>query len=147
MQHRKVMKVLVAQSCPTSCDPWTIACQAPPSMGFSRQNYWSGLPCAPPGDLPNPGIEPQDLLCLLLWQVGSLPLVPPGKLLRGIKYIQNIVWPYPPSISRRPSFSPNETLYSWNNRSSSSSPFGPSTVCARTPTALGTSSYSICPFV
>ena len=34
---------------------WTIACQAPLSMGFSRQEYWSGLPCPPPGDLPNPG--------------------------------------------------------------------------------------------
>ena len=37
--------------------PWTVACQAPLSMGFSRQEYWSGLPCPPPGDLPNPGIE------------------------------------------------------------------------------------------
>ena len=36
---------------------WTIACQAPLSMGFSRQVYWSGLPCPPPGDLPNPGIK------------------------------------------------------------------------------------------
>ena len=39
--------------------PWTAACQAPLSMGFSRQEYWSGLPCPPPGDLPNPGIEPR----------------------------------------------------------------------------------------
>ena len=37
--------------------PWTVAPQAPPSMGFSRQEYWSGLPCPPPGDLPNPGTE------------------------------------------------------------------------------------------
>ena len=37
---------------------WTIACWAPLSMGFSRQKYWSGLPCPPPGDLPNPGVEP-----------------------------------------------------------------------------------------
>ena len=36
---------------------WTVACQAPLSMGFSRQEYWSGLPCPPPGDLPDPGIE------------------------------------------------------------------------------------------
>ena len=40
---------------------WTVAQQAPPSMGFSRQEYWSGLPCPPPGDLPNPGIEPWSL--------------------------------------------------------------------------------------
>ena len=38
--------------------PWTVACQAPPSMGFSRQEYWSGLPFPSPGDLPDPGIEP-----------------------------------------------------------------------------------------
>ena len=40
---------------------WTIACQAPLSMGFSRQEYWSGLPFAPPGDLPDPGSKP---ICL-----------------------------------------------------------------------------------
>ena len=38
--------------------PWTVAHYAPLSMGFSRQEYWSGLPCPPPGDLPHPGIEP-----------------------------------------------------------------------------------------
>ena len=41
--------------------PWTVARQAPLSMGFSRQGYWSGLPCPPPGDLPHPGIEPVSL--------------------------------------------------------------------------------------
>ena len=39
--------------------PWTVTCQAPLSMGFSRQEYWSGLPFPSPGDLPNPGIEPR----------------------------------------------------------------------------------------
>ena len=39
--------------------PWTVAHQAPPSMGFSRQEYWSGLPFPSPGDLPDPGIEPR----------------------------------------------------------------------------------------
>ena len=43
-------------------------------MEFSRQEYWSGLPCSPPEDLHDPGIEP----CLLSWQAGSLPLAPPG---------------------------------------------------------------------
>ena len=38
--------------------PQTVACQAPLPMGFSRQEYWRGLPFPPPGDLPNPGIEP-----------------------------------------------------------------------------------------
>ena len=41
---------------------WTVACQAPLSMGFSRQEYWSGLPCHTSGDLPNPGIKPMSLM-------------------------------------------------------------------------------------
>ena len=49
--------VLVAQSCPTLCDPWTVAHQALLSVGSSRLEYWKGLPCPPPGDLPDPGIE------------------------------------------------------------------------------------------
>ena len=48
--------VLDAQSCPT---PWTVAHQASLSMGFSRQEYWSGLPFSSPGDLPDPGIKPR----------------------------------------------------------------------------------------
>ena len=48
-------------------------------MGFSRQEYWSGLSYPPPGDLPDPGIEPESLRSNLHWQVGSLPLAPPGK--------------------------------------------------------------------
>ena len=42
----------------SDCELWTIACQAPLSMGFFQGRYWSGLPCPPPGDLPNPGINP-----------------------------------------------------------------------------------------
>ena len=57
--------------------PQTVARQAPLSMGFSRQEYRSGLPCPPPGDLPDPGTEPR-FLTSPAWQVGSLPLVPPG---------------------------------------------------------------------
>ena len=49
---------LVAKSCPTLATPWTIALQAPLSMGFSRQEYWSGLPFPSPGDLPDPRIKP-----------------------------------------------------------------------------------------
>ena len=52
---------------------WTVACQAPLSMGFSRQEYWSGLPCPPPGDLPDPGIEPAFPVIPAL-QVDSSPL-------------------------------------------------------------------------
>ena len=48
----------------TLATPWTVACQAPLSMGFSRQEHWSGLPFPSPGDLPDPGIKPMSL-CLL----------------------------------------------------------------------------------
>ena len=41
--------------------PWTVACQGPLSMGFSRQEYWGGLPFPPPGNLPDPGTEPSSL--------------------------------------------------------------------------------------
>ena len=46
--------------------PWTVACQVPLSMGFPRQEYWCGLPLPPPGDLPDPGIEPGSLTSLAL---------------------------------------------------------------------------------
>ena len=49
---------LFTQSCLTLTTPQTVARQAPLSMGFSRQEYWSGLPLPSPGDLPDPGIEP-----------------------------------------------------------------------------------------
>ena len=49
---------LATKSCPTLGIPWTIACQAPLSMGFPRQEYWNGLPFPSPGDLPNAVIEP-----------------------------------------------------------------------------------------
>ena len=50
--------------------PWTVAHQAPPSMGFSRQEYWSGLPFPSPGDLPDLGIQPASAAL----QADSLPL-------------------------------------------------------------------------
>ena len=53
--------------------PWTVARQAPLSMGFSWQQYWSRLPFPPPGDLPNLGIEPESPLAPAL-QIDSLPL-------------------------------------------------------------------------
>ena len=52
------VKVWVAQSCPTLCDPWTVAHQALLSVEFSRHEYWSWLPFPSPGDLPDPGIKP-----------------------------------------------------------------------------------------
>ena len=55
---------------------WTVACQAPLFMGFSRQQYWSGLPYPPPGDLPDPGIEPGSPAL----KADALTSEPPGKI-------------------------------------------------------------------
>ena len=65
------MKIKVKSS-PTLSTSWTVAYQAPPSMGFSRQECWSGLPFPSPGDLPNPGSP--------TLQADALTSAPPGKL-------------------------------------------------------------------
>ena len=62
------------QACLT---PYTVACKSPLSMGFSRQEYWSGLPFPPPGDLPTPGIKSTSPVSPAL-QVDSLPTEPWG---------------------------------------------------------------------
>ena len=56
--------------------PWTVVYQVPPSMGFSRQGYWNGLPFSSPGDLPNPGIKPVSPAL----QTDTLLYEQPGKL-------------------------------------------------------------------
>ena len=61
-----------------SATPWTVACQAPLSIGFSRQEYWSGLPFPPPADFPDQGIKPMSPVSPAL-EVGSLPLAQPRK--------------------------------------------------------------------
>ena len=68
------MKVLVGHV-QLFATPWTVDPQAPLSMGFSRQEYWNGLPFPSPGDLPNPGIEPGPPAL----QANSLPTEPLGK--------------------------------------------------------------------
>ena len=60
--------------------PWIVACRAPLSMRFPRQEYWSKFPLPSPGDLPNPGIEPTSLVSPAL-AGGFFTIVPPGKLL------------------------------------------------------------------
>jgi len=55
----KVGRGLIAKLCLTLVTPWTAVCQVPLSMGFSRQEYWGGLPFPSPDCLPNPGIEPR----------------------------------------------------------------------------------------
>ena len=89
---------LVTHSCLTRATPWTVALQAPMSMGFSRQEYYSGMPFPSPGDLLNPGIEPSSLAL----QADSLPAEPQEKpkntrvgslsLLQGIFLTQESNW-------------------------------------------------------
>ena len=106
--------VLVAQFCPTLCNPtkytcmcafmlrgfrlvrlcvtlWTVACQVPLSLGFSRQEYWSGLPCLPPGDLPEPGIKPVASPAFSVLQEDSLPLSHPGSPIYIHTYIHTYI--------------------------------------------------------
>ena len=68
--------------------PWTVAYQSPPSMGFSRQECWSGLPFPSPGDLPDPGIKPRSPTL----RANVLPSEPPGKpqvlILTSLNYIE-----------------------------------------------------------
>ena len=61
---------------------WTVAYQASPSMGFSSQEYWSGLPLPSPGDLPNPGIEPRSPTL----EADALTSEPPGKPIYALEY-------------------------------------------------------------
>ena len=104
---------LAAKSCPTLGTPWTVACQDPLSMGFSRQEYWSGLPFPSPGVLPDPGIEPSsptlqaDSLLTELWgkpscsakSVQLCPTLcdpidrsPPGSPVPGILQARTLEW-------------------------------------------------------
>ena len=87
---------------------WTVACQAPLSMGFSRQEYWSGLSCPPPRDLPDPGIEPTSLMSLALagglfttkatWeadgQLASKKVKRSAQVLKARKLLQNCYLSY-----------------------------------------------------
>ena len=70
---------LVTKSCLTLLTSWTVACQAPLSMGFPKQEYWSGLPFPSPGDLPDSGIKSRSPALQAVFQVDSLPTEPPGK--------------------------------------------------------------------
>ena len=82
---------------------WTVACQAPLLMGFSRQGYWSGLPCPPPGDLPDPGItsaspvSPELQADSLHWVTGEAAVYPQSLKIQDSYY--NIVYLYQLIIS------------------------------------------------
>ena len=69
--------------------PWTVAHQASPSMGFSRQEYWSGLPFPSPGDLPHPGIKPRSPAL----KADALPSEPPGKSSNAYREFLILVFP------------------------------------------------------
>ena len=73
----KEKKVKSLSSVQRFATPWTVAYQVPLSVGFSRQEYWSGLPFPSPGDLPNPGIEPSSLVSSAL-AGGFFTTAPPG---------------------------------------------------------------------
>ena len=92
---------LVAKSCPTLATPQTVACQAPRSMEFSRQEYWSGLPFPSPRDLPDPGIEPRSPAL----QVDSLLSEPPGMLVKMYREVKIKYWrKYVPDNCKCPQF-------------------------------------------
>ena len=111
--------------CPTLCDPIEcVACQAPLSMGFSRQEYWSGLPCPPPGDLPDPGIKLVSLMSAALagglftsasWEAPAHSKrgqkvnapVPSGITLRKPRLGQQPLTHVSPSLSQTASSSPS----------------------------------------
>ena len=99
--------------------PWTIAHQAPLSMGFSRQEYWSGLPCLPPGDLPDPGIEPTSVTPPTLaggffittsatWE--AQPLVQSGHLLFSWLVVSNSATPWAVACQASLSFTMSQSL-------------------------------------
>ena len=80
----KVKESEVTQSCRTLCDPMDCSLhQASPSVGFSSQEYWNGLPFPSPGNLHDPGIEPRSPAS----QADALPSEPPGKLIMRLYMI------------------------------------------------------------
>ena len=94
INERKKVKVKLLSHVRLFVIPWTVIHQASLSMGFSRQEHWSRLPFPPPGDLPNPGIEPRSPAL----QTDNLPSEPPGKPER--RWIQRIcaIWFNSPKI-------------------------------------------------
>ena len=86
--------------------PWTVYYQAPPSMGFSRQEYWSGLTFPSPGDLPDPGIEPRSPTL----QADSLPSEPPEK-----PYVESRTW-YNDLICKAETETQTERTNVWTSR-------------------------------
>ena len=74
-KYKHIVLSVICSVVSDSVTPWSVACQAPLSMGFPRQEYWREFPFPSPGDLPDPGIEPRSPAL----QADSLPTEPPGK--------------------------------------------------------------------
>ena len=79
--------VFVTKSCLTLCNPIDCSRQAPLSMGFSRQEYWSGVPCLPSGDLPNPGIKPVSPISPAVDSLLSEPLGKPKLMVENLNQV------------------------------------------------------------
>ena len=113
--------------------PWTVAHQALLSLGFSRQEFWSGLLCPPPGDLPDPGIEPTSPVSPAL-QADSLPLSFPGNPFISYmtsevlgKWLENACWLWGGRVWKSPEvIAPREEPV-LTNESDPFSPYNPST--------------------
>ena len=96
LSHRLVkVKVKSLSRVRLFATPWTVAYQTPPSMGFSRQEYWSGLPFPSPGDHPGPGIEPGSPAL----EADTLTSEPPG--CKWLLFLAQQVVPYPVSFTQR----------------------------------------------
>ena len=99
------------QLCSTLVTPWTVVCQAPLSMGFPRQEYWIGLPFPPPGDLPDPEIEPTSPVL-----ADSLPWEAPSTLISSVQFSSvaqssDSLRPHKLQHARPPCPSPNPRVY------------------------------------
>ena len=95
--------------------PRSVDCQAPGSMGFSRQEYWSGLPCPPPGNLPDPGIEPRSPSL----QADSLLSEPPGKPVNtGVGSLPLLQGIFPTQQSNQSPLHCRQIFTSWASRES-----------------------------
>ena len=110
---------LVAQSCLTLVTPWTISYQAPLSMGFSRQEYWSGLPFPSPGDLLYPGIKPrspalQQIHCRLSYKGLLLQLL---LLLQSSNKYESIKWLLGSEFQAMAQLASHWLCYMWNPHS------------------------------
>ena len=103
---------------------WTVACQAPLPMGFSRQELWSGLPCPPPGDLPDPGIELTYLMSPALAGSFFTPISPweAKGTISSVQFSCSVVsdslWPHESQHARPPCASPTPGVHSDSRPSS-----------------------------